>query len=244
MNFVKRTIDLVGALVGLTLVSPVIFFFSILIWSQDFKNPFYVANRVGRDSKTFLMIKLRSMRVGASSTGVDSTAIDDNRITAVGRVVRKLKIDELPQLLNVICGQMSLVGPRPNVQREVSIYTNEELLLLSVRPGITDIASIVFSDEGKILSGKPDPDLTYNQIIRPWKSKLGLFYIENQSFALDLSIIYLTILSAFDRMLALRCLHKTVDRLGVEKELGRVVLRRNVLLPSPPPGSTEVINKR
>ena len=244
MNFVKRTIDLIGSLVGLTLVSPVILLFSILIWSQDFKNPFYVANRVGRGSKFFLMIKLRSMRVGASSTGVDSTAIDDDRITVVGQIVRKLKIDELPQLVNVIFGQMSLVGPRPNVQREGNLYTNEEMHLLSVRPGITDIASIVFSDEGEILSGKLDPDVTYNQIIRPWKSKLGLLYIKKQSFALDLSIIYLTIFSAFDRALGLKKLQRIVIRLGAEKELGELILRRNVLIPSPPPGSTEIINKR
>lgn len=244
MNFAKRTFDFIGALVGVVVVSPIIVVFMILIWSQDFRNPFYVANRVGRGSKVFSMIKLRSMRVGASSSGVDSTATDDDRITSVGRIVRKFKVDELPQLLNVLCGHMSLVGPRPNVEREVNIYTDKEMNLLSLRPGITDIASIVFSDEGEILKGKRDPDLAYNQIIRPWKSKLGLFYIEKQSFVLDLSLIYLTFLSAIDRARALKGLHRIVMNLGAEKELGELVLRRNVLVPSAPPGSNNVINKR
>lgn len=244
MNSVKHTFDFIVALVGLVVVSPVILFFMFLIWSQDFKSPFYVANRVGRGSKAFLMIKLRSMRVGASSSGVDSTATDDNRITPLGRIVRRFKIDELPQLLNVLLGQMSLVGPRPNVEREVSIYTEKEMSLLSIRPGITDIASIVFSDEGEILNGKPDPDLAYNQIIRPWKSRLGLFYIEKQSFILDLILIYLTFLSGFDRARALKSLHRIVTQLGAERELAELVLRRKVLVASAPPGSNKIIKKR
>jgi len=99
----------------------------------------------------------------------------------------------LPQLWNVLLGDMSLVGPRPNVKRETDLYTQEEKRLLSVRPGITDIASIVFSDEGDILKDKPDPDIAYNQLIRPWKSRLGLVYVERQNLWLDIRLIFLTI---------------------------------------------------
>ena len=130
------------------------------------------------------MIKIRSMKVNADLSGVDSTANDDSRITLVGKIIRKFKIDELAQLINVFLGQMSFVGPRPNVERETSLYTTEEKKLLNLKPGITDISSIVFSDEGDILEGRDDPDITYNQLIRPGKSKLGIFYIENSNIFL------------------------------------------------------------
>ena len=140
----------------------------------------------------FRMVKLRSMVVGAAKTGVDSTGNDDVRITAVGRLIRKYKIDEVMQLWNVLLGDMSLVGPRPNVKAETDLYTKEERVLLSVKPGITDFSSIVFSDEGNILEGQEDPDLAYNQLIRPGKSRLGLFYISKASIALDIRLIWLT----------------------------------------------------
>ena len=119
----KRIFDISLSLFGLIILSPLIIFFCFLIWVQDFKNPFYVAERVGRDEKIFLMIKFRSMIVNASKTGVDSTAIDDVRITRVGQIIRKFKIDEIPQLINVLIGDMSLVGPRPNVIRETNLYS-------------------------------------------------------------------------------------------------------------------------
>jgi lipopolysaccharide/colanic/teichoic acid biosynthesis glycosyltransferase len=105
--------------------------------------------------------------------GVDSTSSSDNRITPIGKIVRKFKLDELPQLFHVLTGKMSLVGPRPNVWNDVKIYTKEEKELLSIKPGITDFSSIIFSDEGDILSNYKNPDLKYNQLIRPWKSRLG-----------------------------------------------------------------------
>ena len=121
----------------------------------------------------FSIIKLRSMIVNADKNKVDSTAEDDVRITWVGHFVRKFKIDELTQLINVLFGNMSLVGPRPNVKAETDIYTPIEKKLLSFKPGIADFSSIVFSDEGKILKNSIDPDLEYNQLIRPGKSRLG-----------------------------------------------------------------------
>ena len=124
------------------------------------------------------------MIVKADQTGVDSTAGDDKRITPIGRLVRKLKLDELSQLWNVLKGDMSLVGPRPNVPREVALYTSDENKLLEIRPGITDLSSIIFADEGDILHGAEDPDLRYHQIIRPWKSRLGLLYVKKTGFIL------------------------------------------------------------
>ena len=165
------------------------------------------------------MIKIRSMKVNADLSGVDSTANDDSRITLVGKIIRKFKIDELAQLINVFLGQMSFVGPRPNVERETSLYTTEEKKLLNLKPGITDISSIVFSDEGDILEGRDDPDITYNQLIRPGKSKLGIFYIENSNIFLDVYLIFLTFLSIISRQKALELLSKKVCKMGVIQNL-------------------------
>ena len=136
--------------------------------------------------------------------GAQSTSADDERITRVGHVIRRFKLDELPQLLNVISGDMSLVGPRPNVPEAVDDYSDEELVLLTVRPGVTDIASIVFSDEGEILRGHPDPDAAYEQLIRPGKSQLGLLYVRNAGLGLDIRIIVATLAAIFSRELAFR----------------------------------------
>ena len=132
------------------------------------------------------------MVVNADKTGVDSTSSNDTRITPFGQFMRKYKIDEIPNFFNIFMGQMSFVGPRPNVKRETNLYTSEEKLLLSVRPGITDFSSIVFSDEGDILEGSNNPDLDYNKLIRPWKSRLGIFYVNNQSLWMDIKLIFLT----------------------------------------------------
>ena len=177
----KRFFDLLASILLIIIFLPIIIVFTFLIWKQDWSNPFYVANRVGKNNKLFKMIKFRSMIVNADKSGVDSTSSNDSRITPLGSFVRKYKIDELPNFFNIFLGQMSFVGPRPNVLAETKLYTDEEKKLLSVRPVITDFASIVFSDEGDILDGSNDPDLDYNQLIRPWKSRLGIFYIENNN---------------------------------------------------------------
>ena len=161
----KRIFDLTVSLILTIAVFPVISIVLFFVWIQDFKNPFYLAPRVSKNGGLFTMIKVRSMVVNADKNKIDSTKSDDPRITKVGRFVRKFKIDELGQIINVIKGDMSLVGPRPQVSRDVDLYSDEEKLLLSVKPGITDFASIVFSDEGEILEGADDPDLLYNQII-------------------------------------------------------------------------------
>ena len=149
------------------------------------------------------MVKLRSMVINADKSGVDSTGSNDRRITRVGHFIRRYKLDEVTQLWNVLKGDMSLVGPRPNVKRETDLYTKQERRLVEVRPGITDFASIVFSDEGDILKDQTDPDIAYNQLIRPGKSLLGLFYIEHGTLWIDLQLIFLTAVVIASRRRAL-----------------------------------------
>jgi len=243
-RFIKRIFDFVTALVGLIFLSPILTLIILAIWLQDIKSPFYISERVGKNEKTFRIIKLRSMIVNADKKGVDSTSANDSRITAVGKIVRKYKLDELSQLFNVIKGDMSLVGPRPNVMRETDIYTVEEKKLLAVKPGITDFASIVFADEGEILKNKSDPDIAYNQLIRPGKSKLGLFYIEHQSLILDFKIILLTIVALFSRDISLRKSVNLLEKMGATKELLTLAARKHTLVPTPPPGTNKIVTSR
>ncbi|MCB1738100.1 MAG: sugar transferase, partial [Gammaproteobacteria bacterium] len=139
---------------------------------------------------------------------------------------------------------MSLVGPRPNVKREVDLYTAVEKHLLDVRPGITDFASIVFSDEGDILADKDDPDIAYNQLIRPWKSRLGLFYVDHSGVWLDLKLIVLTVVAIASRPSALHKVSGMLANMGAEPDLVRVAMRKDALTPQPPPGSDEVVSHR
>jgi lipopolysaccharide/colanic/teichoic acid biosynthesis glycosyltransferase len=240
----KRLFDIVLSFLGLLITSPLTLTFMFLIWMQDRHSPFYIAPRVGRNCKMFNMVKLRSMVINADKSGVDSTSAGDKRITWVGRFIRKYKIDELSQLWNVFCGYMSLVGPRPNVERDVSLYTEEEKHLLDVRPGITDLSSIVFSDEGDILADSEDPDLKYNQVIRPWKSRLGLLYIENRSFLLDIKILILTAFAIVSKPVALRGINKILKKLNADPQLIEAALREKPLYPFPPPGSDEIVQSR
>ena len=240
----KRLFDIFASFFGLLLLSPVIVPVCFLVWIQDWHSPFYVANRVGKNEKLFKMVKLRSMIVNADKSGVDSTGNNDNRITAVGRFIRKCKLDEISQLWNVLLGDMSLVGPRPNVKRETDLYSSEEKKLLTVKPGITDFSSIVFSDEGDILEGKDDPDLAYNQLIRPWKSRLGLFYIKNHSFMLDIQLIFITIIAILSREKALSRLNKILIKQDADVDLIQVSRRETELIPSIPPGLEYIILSR
>ena len=191
----KRLFDLVFSSLGLIIFSPIFLILTVVIFLQDGGNPFYKGERIGLNKKIFFIVKLRSMKVNAEKSGVDSTSNDDERITKVGSFIRKYKIDEISQLWNVFLGEMSIVGPRPNVKKDVDLYTSEENKICSVKPGITDFSSIIFSDEGEILLGASDPDLTYNQLIRPWKSRLALIYIDCSNLVIDIEIIILTILA-------------------------------------------------
>ena len=239
----KRGFDIFVAALGLLVFSPLLLLVMLAIWMQDFRPPFYIAARAARGGGLFNMVKFRSMVLNADRIGGSSTAGDDRRITTVGRFVRAYKIDELIQLWNVLKGDMSLVGPRPQVQLDASLYTDEESRMLSVRPGITDPASIVFSDEGDVLHGSPDPDLLYNQIIRPWKSRLALAYIDHRTFCMDLWLIFLTVVAIVSRPVALRALGKLLRRWQVDPLVIRMAARQEPLLPHPPPGAAEVVQQ-
>ncbi len=237
----KRLLDVAASFLGLLVLSPVLVAVAIAIWLQDFHSPFYVAPRVARGWGTFRMVKFRSMVVNADRTGVNSTSGADRRITPVGRFVRKYKLDEIVQLWNVLKGDMSLVGPRPQVLTDASLYTEQEKRMLSVRPGITDPASIVFADEGDILHGSADSDLLYNQIIRPWKSRLALLYIDKRSFLIDVWLILLTAAAMVSRRTALEAIQRLLQRWGADPLLLRMARREDPLLPHAPPGATEVV---
>lgn len=240
----KRLFDIVFAFLGLFILSPILLVVAIAVYLYDFSNPFYIPLRAGRRNKPFRMLKFRSMVVNADKTGVDSTSASDSRITPVGHLIRRYKLDEILQLSNVLVGNMSFVGPRPNVLRETSLYTSEEMKLLSVRPGITDIASIVFSDEGEILNGSEDPDLSYHQLIRPTKSRLGLFYVSRSNIFLDVFLILTTILGLFSRRAALTLIVNILTFYKAPPDLIKISSRKFPLVPSPPPGACDVVTTR
>ena len=237
---IKRALDIFAAFAGLLVFSPLLLAVMFAIWIQDRQSPFYIAPRVARGGGIFRMVKFRSMVVNADKIGGSSTAATDRRITPVGQFVRASKLDELIQLWNVLMGDMSLVGPRPQVQSDAALYTNAEKRMLSVPPGITDPASIVFSDEGEILKGSADPDLLYNQIIRPWKSRLALAYIDHRSFWIDLWLIILTVVSFISKPMALRALGSLLNAWGLDPLVIRMAARQEPLLAYLPPGADEI----
>jgi lipopolysaccharide/colanic/teichoic acid biosynthesis glycosyltransferase len=240
----KRIFDITFSFIGLVLVIPLIIPFIFLIWLQDFDNPLYIADRVGLNFKKFKIIKLRSMISKADKSKVDSTSANDPRITKVGSIIRKLKLDELTQLFNVFKGEMSFVGPRPNVERETNLYSNKEKELLKVKPGITDFASIVFSDESEILKDYQDPDIAYNQLIRPRKNFLALTYIKNKSIKLDLKIILLTIFSFVNKRKTLNLIVRILRSYETPAEIIEMARRNNKLTPMAPPGLKDIIYSR
>jgi len=192
-DFTKRTFDIVASSLGLFFLSPAILLIAILIKLYSPGPVFYRGIRVGRKGVPFRVFKFRTMIMKAENIGGPSTADDDPRITKIGRFLRKYKLDELPQLINVLKGEMSFVGPRPEVQHYVNMFTEEEKAILSVRPGITDWASIWNPDEGAILAGSLDPEKTYMEKIRPEKIRLQLKYVRERSFFIDLKIIFQTL---------------------------------------------------
>lgn len=226
---IKRTMDIVCSFIGLLVLSPLLILVSLLIFLYDRHNPFFISERIGKGGKPFKLYKFRSMVPNAKSLGGDSTAADDKRITPIGHFIRKYKLDELLQLVNVLKGDMSLVGPRPNVGWAVDGYTEEEKRLITIRPGITDFASIVFADEGEILAGSADPDGDYDRLIRPWKSRLGLLYVDNNSPWLDLVLIFVTVVGIVDRERALRVVSGLVRSYSDDNELSVVARRSRVI---------------
>jgi len=179
------------------MLSPLMLIVAILIKKEDRGPVLYRGIRVRRYGKLFRIYKFRTMVVNAEKIGGSSTADDDPRITNLGKYIRKYKLDELPQLINVLMGDMSVIGPRPQVPEDVALYSEEEKNILSVRPGMTDWASIKYHNEGEILRGSLDPDQAYIEKIRPGKIKLELEYVRNHSFWIDLKILLKTIKTLF-----------------------------------------------
>ncbi|HZR26247.1 MAG TPA: sugar transferase [Vicinamibacterales bacterium] len=191
----KRLFDLTVSLVGLLVTAPLAAILAVLV-KIDSRGPvLYGSERIGRGGRPFRMFKFRTMVLNADQLGGTSTPENDPRLTRMGRWLRATKLDELPQLLNVVRGEMSLVGPRPQVAWAVALYTPEQRTLLHVRPGITDYASIRFRNEAELLKGSADPDLAYLELVAPEKLRLGLQYVSHRTFAEDLRILAATIVS-------------------------------------------------
>lgn len=187
-----RFFDILFSLLGLLLLFPAFLLLYLAICLESKGSGFYKQLRVGRGSRDFYVYKFRSMRVGADKKGLITVGGRDPRITRIGYFIRKYKLDELPQLFNVLKGDMSIVGPRPEVRKYVDLYTEEQQRVLSVRPGITDYASIEYVDENLILGKAEEPDKAYVELIVPDKIKYNMKYINNQSLKEYFKIIFLT----------------------------------------------------
>src|SRR5690625_1532767 len=188
----KRSFDATAALLGILALAPLLLLIALLVRLTSRGPILFKQERVGLGGRSFLIYKFRTMRVQAEKSG-QLTVGRDPRVTPVGQVLRDWKLDELPQLFNVLKGEMSLVGPRPEVPRYVARYDGEQRKVLSVRPGITDLASIEFRDENALLAGRRNPELYYLERIMPRKLELNLEYVRRQHFWFDLRIIFLTV---------------------------------------------------
>lgn len=188
----KRMFDVVMSGLGLLVLSPL--FAVVAVWIKlDSPGPvFYRQIRVGRNNRDFRLFKFRSMRVGSDRKGLITVGGHDPRVTRSGYFIRKYKLDELPQLINVLIGDMSLVGPRPEVRKYVDMYTPEQLHVLDVRPGITSLASIRYRNENELLDRAEDPDRCYVEEVMPDKLRIDLEYVADRSFAYDLKLIFRT----------------------------------------------------
>lgn len=189
----KRLFDIVASCIWLIVLSPLLL--AVAIWIKlDSKGPvFYRQVRVGRYNKDFRIFKFRSMRMGSDKGSLVTIGGRDPRVTRSGYFIRKYKLDELPQLLNVLLGDMSLVGPRPEVRHYVNYWTAEQMHVLDVRPGLTDPASIKFRNENDLLGAVEDPEAYYINVIMQEKIKLYLEYVENASFWYDLKLLFKTL---------------------------------------------------
>jgi lipopolysaccharide/colanic/teichoic acid biosynthesis glycosyltransferase len=173
-----RFFDFLFSLVGVVILSPIFILISLAIIVDSRGGIFYRQSRVGQGNKDFLLWKFRTMKPGSDTKGLLTVGVKDSRITSVGSFLRKYKLDELPQLFNVLTGNMSLVGPRPEVRKYVALYTPEQMKVLSVKPGITDYASIEYSNENELLARSPSPEQTYIEEIMPVKIELNKKFIQ------------------------------------------------------------------
>lgn len=195
MNWMKRALDLVIASIGLVILSPLLLVVAVVIFIDDGSPVLFRQERIGRHGKPFHILKFRSMGVDAERIGGQITVGNDPRITRIGQFLRRSKIDELPQLINVVRGEMSLVGPRPEVPKYVALYTPEERHVLSITPGITDPASIKYRHESEILARSSDPEQMYIEVVMPEKIRLNLEYAKEATVWTDFQILLSTLWS-------------------------------------------------
>lgn len=190
---IKRIFDILFSFWGLVFLLPFIILLSIVIVIDSGWPIFYFQTRVGKNNKDFNLIKFRTMYKSSEQFGLITVGEKDKRITKVGFWLRKYKLDELPQLINIFVGEMSFVGPRPEVRKYANLYNEEQRKVLSVKPGLTDYASLAFIDESKLLATYPDPQKAYIEIIMPEKLELNLHYINHQGILTDLGILLKTL---------------------------------------------------
>ena len=196
---IKRLFDFFSSLIGIIILSPILLIISLAIKLGSSGPVFYRGLRVGKDKKLFKIFKFRTLVINADKIGGPSTSDDDPRLTKIGKFLRKYKLDELPQLFNVIKGEISLVGPRPEVPEYAKLYKNKEQIVFKVKPGITDLASLWNADEGAILKGSSAPEKIYLEQIRPEKVRLQIKYVKERSFVGDLKIIFKTLKKILNR---------------------------------------------
>ena len=189
----KRVFDLLFSVIGLVAITPVMLILAFIITIDSKGGVFYKQVRIGKNQKPFSLYKFRSMRTDADKKGLLTVGNNDSRITKIGYYLRKYKLDELPQLINVLFGNMSFVGPRPEVEKYVELYNQEQLMVFNVKPGITDWASIKYVNENEILAKSSQPEKTYIEEIMPAKLKLNLEYVKHNNVFVDIKIILLTI---------------------------------------------------
>lgn len=194
----KRAFDLAASTVGLLLFGVPLVLLGLLVRASSSGPALYRQWRVGKDGRPFRIWKLRTMRHQAPGAGI--TAAGDARVTPLGRILRRCKLDELPQLVNVWLGDMSLVGPRPELPRYVALYSDEEREVLRLRPGITDAASLLFRDEEQLLAGFPDPERAYREVLLPLKVSLQRRYLQEQSLAGDVRLVLRTLGHTLQRL--------------------------------------------
>lgn len=189
----KRIFDITSSLVALTIGFPFFIIISVLIALDGKGGIFFTQQRVGKDNQDFRLFKFRTMRPDSEKSGQITVGGRDPRITKIGYILRKFKLDELPQLINIMIGDMSIIGPRPEVRKYVELYSKEQLRVLSLRPGLSDYASIEYINENELLGKSANPEKTYIEEIMPAKLQLNLKYIEQQSFGTDIQLIIKTI---------------------------------------------------
>jgi len=190
----KRIFDVVAAFLALVLLAPILLVLAAAVAVSSPGGAFFRQTRVGRHGQTFQLLKFRSMRPGSEAGGQITVGERDPRITGIGHILRRTKLDELPQLINIVRGEMSVVGPRPEVPRYVALYTPEQRAVLSVRPGLSSLASIAYINESEVLGRSRDPERAYVEEVMPAKLALDLRYVRERSLALDMHIIAATLL--------------------------------------------------